>query len=346
MDFKKLTSKWFTRRNLLIALPLLVALVAGTWYYFYLRSPKYSLQQIAEAVRNHDRNEFQKYVDVEGVTSNFISGFMDDKKSELADNPFAKGLTAMLTPKLTELAKEQILKYVESGSINDENSGGREQFSLKGIFTKSGKDDSQFKGVAYTKKDGNVATVGLEFSVPKYDTSLILDVRMRGMDGYWQVFEIPNFKTYTETIEGLEAKRIEQINAPIRAQLEKIVTTDTIMAAKGAGEYGFDKKISFGVALRNRGEKDLQEVKADLVVMNRAGVVLYSGLIPPVLFDKEPLKPGFYSTITFSQKINIFDSDLKSLWETPENDFVFKLKVYQCRFTDNTELRLINRFEK
>ena len=78
---------------------------------------------------------------------------------------------------------------------------------MAGLASKVISPESSFKGVKYVNEQGEQALVGLEFTEPKYDTTMVLEVKMRDRGDYWQITEITNLGQALGHVARLEKQR-------------------------------------------------------------------------------------------------------------------------------------------
>ncbi len=202
----------------IIIVGLVIVLCGGIFFYWkFTRSPRYSLWQAVKAVKQHDLASFEKYVDVEGMTSNLIDqmlklgsdkGKVKDEWGQLGE-VFAKGLVAFLKPQLVKIAKQQISDYIEKGKFEEKKEGTKTEgikFSLSDIWSKTRSEKKNFHGIKYVKREGKIVYIGLKLFQEEYNTTLILDLKMRNRGNYWQVAELSNLSEFINEINKLEAE--------------------------------------------------------------------------------------------------------------------------------------------
>jgi hypothetical protein len=107
---------------LTITVALLVAVLAGGFYYF-TGTPRYSLYKIGRAVKNHDSGEFHKYVDVDRIVDHLakfavqkvVAEIERDQSTEAWQKDgqqFDKEFALMMVPKMMESLKPQIKQEI------------------------------------------------------------------------------------------------------------------------------------------------------------------------------------------------------------------------------------------
>jgi hypothetical protein len=182
----------------ILLLVLVVVAVGGYLYYQnFTSSPKYSLLQAHEAMEDHDMAAFEKYVDIPSVTGSLIDQLAEQRGLIGSLNP-ASGVIRQalryMKPQLTQVARKEIEKYVATGDFKKDPAAPKKKvdISLSGLWHKVVSDSATFKGIQYVKEEGETALVGVEFTQPRYDTTMVVEIKMRDKGEYWQITELTN----------------------------------------------------------------------------------------------------------------------------------------------------------
>jgi hypothetical protein len=80
--------------------------------------------------------------------------------------------------------------------------------SVLGMMGSVAGPGSQFRGIKYTREQGDEAIIGLEVSQPRYDTTLVVEVKMHRLDDHWQATEIANSGALIKQVARLEKRRL------------------------------------------------------------------------------------------------------------------------------------------
>lgn len=199
------------RLLLLIALLLLVA--GGYYYYQSLKdSPASALLQAAQATQKHDLVNFERYVDVESLTSGVVDDVANQGSLLTALVPGGglalRGGLGFLKPQLAKAAHKEVVRLVETGSLEAARAAAPKRLvniSFLGLAGRVISPDSKFKGIKYSTEKGDEALVGIEFTQPRYDTTMVIEVMMRKQaDGHWQAKRITNTGTLIQHVARLE----------------------------------------------------------------------------------------------------------------------------------------------
>ena len=213
---RKFTLPFLSTMKKLLILPVLVALAAGGYFYYQsLKSgPKYSLMQAANAVRTHDVADFERYVDVSSVTGSLVDQVTSQGSALGLLNPGGmvfKGALRLMKPQLAQAARKELHRYIETGSVEAAAAAQPDKLvnvSMLGLAGKVVNPDSQFKDVKYVTEQGEQALVGLEFTQPKYDTTLVVELKMLNRGDHWQVTEITNSGELLKHVALLEKQKL------------------------------------------------------------------------------------------------------------------------------------------
>lgn len=201
----------------LVLLVVVIALAASGYYYNSLKAgPSYALMQAAAATKTHDLAAFERYVDVDALTGHLVDDVVNQGSvltSFLPGGSLAMhGALRFLKPQLIKAAHKEVQRYVETGSLEAAAAAAPKRMvnlSLTGLAGRVVGPDSKFKGIKYTTEKGDEALVGLEFTQPKYDTTMVLEVKLlRQADDHWQVKEITNTNDLVRGVVRLEKNHL------------------------------------------------------------------------------------------------------------------------------------------
>ncbi len=168
-------------------------------YCQWTKSPTYTLMQLAAAIRNHDREEVDKYLDVESVAAGAIDQFFaqmaQDQKSNsrlvAAGQAKARGFLEMIKPRLALMAKVKFMEYVETGKFKEGSNETGPVANLISTLKSATGSDVEFRDVISVKKDGKIALVIIKLvSADKRET--FPEIRMRDKGGHWQIIGVSN----------------------------------------------------------------------------------------------------------------------------------------------------------
>lgn len=237
------------KKKILYISLVVVAIVAAllAYYHYWTRTPEYSLKQIAESIRKHDVDTFNKYVDVNTFFSRFIDDILEvatnEQSAEETDvwyelgQEISKGLVNLLKPRITEILKEQLERYIETAdfpqvSAEEEKS----EISLPNLKAKYGGD---FRDLQYVKKEGKIAYIGIGLYNERVEKVLTVELKFRGKEeGHWQLIELSNFFELSRELKKFEKEKLEaywERNRPERNR--EAVKNDLLNLASRAQQF-------------------------------------------------------------------------------------------------------------
>ncbi|WP_324673963.1 DUF2939 domain-containing protein [Hymenobacter sp. GOD-10R] len=195
-----------------VVLLVLLGLLAGGYYYYrrLAAGPTYALMQAARAFKSHDVAAFEQYVDVRSVSSSLINQVADQGAAlglPSSNNLLLQGALQVLKPQLSEIARQEVQQLVASGAAPSPDkmpSTPLGKISVLGAVGNVIGSNSQFKGISYVRQEGEEALVGLELDQPKYDTTVVVELKMLHEGDHWQVKEIANARELVKRLAQLK----------------------------------------------------------------------------------------------------------------------------------------------
>lgn len=199
--------RYMSKKKIIIAVLIaVIAIVLGWYFWYFTKTPVYSLNLARESVEKHDVVTFKKHVDVESIIGSGYDDFVDVQMNDpvIKDNPFKgfaevmlKGLKSQIVPVLTQ----EIYNGVEKKS-EDSNQNTKSKEAASEVKEKTGVKDLEFKSIGSATIDGNSAIVPIIFSSKDLNQDVTFDLLMKKLeDGTWQAIKINNFKEYLDLIE-------------------------------------------------------------------------------------------------------------------------------------------------
>ncbi|GGF02855.1 DUF2939 domain-containing protein [Hymenobacter cavernae] len=202
-------------KKVLVLLVLLGLLIGGYFYYRSLAAgPTYALMQAARAFQTHDVAGFEQYVDVRSVSSNLINQVADQSEAlgiPGSNSLLLQGALQALRPQLAEVARQEVQHFVESGTPPNPDqlpSTPLGKVSVLGVVDNVVGASSRLKGIKYVRKDGDQALVGVELAQPRYDTTMVIELKMHNEGDHWQVKEIANARELVKRFAQLKKQEL------------------------------------------------------------------------------------------------------------------------------------------
>jgi len=218
-EWRKMLKRRNRRSRLaFLALFLIAAclLSTGIWYFcFYTRSPEYALRQTLRAVETHDRESFQRFVNLETVTNHAYDDltydlFVYDSTLTPKTKVLFEKFYVSIKPQLAGGTAETILRRVESGQWSLPDGTDILKGRQLGIDYERFLERSQLRNTTFVKlgevaRNGTNATATLEIREDYTQTPFTLEVAMeQAGDGHWQITYVKNYRDYLDTVAGLQ----------------------------------------------------------------------------------------------------------------------------------------------
>lgn len=188
----------------LFSVLILLTIIAcgGMWYW--TTTPQYSIDQIKESLKSHDRMKFDKHVNM----NDFASGMVDDVLTEpfkevmgggMIGRWIVAGISGFVKPSIVSGVKDELYDLVDTGDLNKSEGGTVHNLNDRLCLTQN-----DFKRISQIKTEGKLANVTLVLHNVPHNKDLDLDVQMRDMGGYWQVTKMLNFPEFAGELSALE----------------------------------------------------------------------------------------------------------------------------------------------
>ena len=184
---------------------VIIAIIAISVLLFWqvTNSPRYSLKKLDNAIKEHDVNAFNKYVDLDATIDEIIvqtwkhytAGEATGSRWNEIRSDIGNTLLSVVKPNIKEMIKKEVNAYIVTGEWSGDrtdNGSGISSMIIKIIREKIDPGQWDQQSVNYTEVDGKIAYVGLTYFDKSIDTNFLLEVKMRDMNGYWQIIEISN----------------------------------------------------------------------------------------------------------------------------------------------------------
>lgn len=331
------------KKKIVLAAVVAVIVIALLGYWYWTKTPQYSLKQMQESVAQHDLAAFNKYVDIDSVTSRAIDQLLELKLNDPKDvqddttKNFAAGLIKILKPQLVAVAKEEMKTFVEKGTTEIPDNQSANNPKMKELLN-TGSGKAEFKGVAYTNKDGKIATVGLDMFYPKLNSTTLLEVKMREMDGYWQIAEISNLASFVKKLEELETAKLAEINKQTIAEINSAIRLENITITKQSLNR-YAKVVAFPSHITFLTQKEIREFQGLITVKTQDGKLLLKDTVQATATTT----PGKVVDMSWSKEVNMFSQADNLMFNTPAEQLVISMEFQRLKFSDGTELKILEK---
>mgnify|MGYP007101897546 CR=1 FL=1 len=301
-----------------------VVLCAALFYFFYYtKTPVYSMKLIGEAVQKHDLETFDRHVDVKHmagrVFDDFVAKESKDKNGSLAGNAFALGLVTALKP----VAVSEMQDAIYAEVVKKDAPSQQKKTEIK-VFDKfrSNSKFATFKDISTISKNGETAIVGVKYHNRKVDKDYTLNIKMEKLnDGKWRAKELTNLLELLDQTKKDEAEKLKELDKPFKEQVWKSVELTDYSAHRlytVNNYYESQYFIEAKTALLNKSGKkitkvtgfiQLEHVDAPFVSLKRFKMRPISGIDvdqQAVTFSETKLNP--YNEVD-KEIINLYNSN-------------------------------------
>jgi len=209
------------RRRLSLVFFILAALVgSAVWYFFfYIRTPEYALEQIQTAITEQDGEKFNRYVNAELLSSRAyddltVDLFAYDAELTPKTRAMFEKFYILIKPQLSEGLENAALTRITGGSWNlpegtDILKGRQLGIDFERFLERSQLRNTTLIKVGKVEHSGHNATADIEIIEDYTQTPFTLQLAMeQAEDGHWQVAYIKNYKAYLDKISPLQNKDI------------------------------------------------------------------------------------------------------------------------------------------
>lgn len=207
-------------RNVLGAL-LLIMLTAGGGFWYWTTTPQYSLEQLKEAVRDHDLSKFQLYFSTDQVAESMVKDMLASPQirkvlgGEMLERALSSGMVSEGTVQheVASSIANDVKMLVRTGNFPEPTGGSFDKVSMGSLDQRLGIRTLSLKKIQDIKVSGNLATVTLALHNEKFKTDLQLTGELESRDGYWQATRLTNIVEFFQRLFDLEANTKSRENA-------------------------------------------------------------------------------------------------------------------------------------
>ena len=197
----------------LVAAALVVG--GGGYYYFHVHrdTPGVAIENLAEALDNHDLREFHRVVNVDSVLDSgyegFVEGFTASNSAATTEiKDMIRNFTEMLREPMILSVKNALDSYVATGKVDAEKNAGAEK-----ILERVGLNDIEIrevKNLQISDADKNEAFADVIIFQPELGREFPIQVVLTRDDDRWRVTRLQNFQEYVEQITQIRRAQLDE----------------------------------------------------------------------------------------------------------------------------------------
>ena len=335
----------------IIVAVLVIGGIAG--YTYYKRTPTYTFGLIKTAVEKHDWDAFSKHVDTRNVISTSYDAIVEsameaDEDTDEDIKGMASGFAKLLKPAIVDALNDDMEQWVKTG----EAKGSSKQAASKdeqqaenaadNMTKETGFDKSSFKGVSYTKDDGDFSLVGITITDNQLGKDFTLELKMRQLDdGTWQILEISNLKDYLMELDKARKEKLAELNKPVQGEIDQRVSVKSAKAGiVPADAFGFSQKLRVNMTITANSDKAITTFEGNILLKSQDGKTTK---IP--FTAKQALKTGDQQ-IFIDKELNPFIGSEAKLAKTNLSQYSVTTQITKLTYSDGTTLELKTSLEE
>lgn len=228
--------------RLFLVLVLVIGLSLGGWYWCYMSTPQYTIDQIEKALVGHDVNRVREYVNLNTVSENVVDEALSKPVlSTMGSNLLMKWMfsaaSGLFKKELVAGVEQELVDYVKTGSFNaasdtannakdaTESTDSKASQDSRGLHLLGLLDRSlalgklQYKGVESVETSEDVGLITLRMVPAKSDKELLVKLQINKVDGKWRVERVKN-------LQDVLVKLMEFKGSDLRKQLDSNQTSE------------------------------------------------------------------------------------------------------------------------
>ncbi len=255
-------------RILATVLLLILIAIGGSLCYvnFYLKTPEHALNAVQDAVKSHDIDEFNRYVDVQnvvaGVTNNMLDGIIASQSNLPEEAKVAvNSLATMFKAPLVASLNSGLTNFVKTGNWQTGTPTKDEEGAMVDsdmILDQIGVANLSFDGVENIEinKENKTAQADVKATQSEINQSFVFKVTLEEQpDGYWKVVSIDNFADFIKALEEGRREYMKSYMNELSAILmdkqksltENEAKLDAILSMGGLGNNDSRNQVKAGI---------------------------------------------------------------------------------------------------
>lgn len=268
-------------RNKIIITAVTIAVIAGIWIFSagISDSPKKSFSAIEKAVKNHDVETFEKYVDLQSIYSEGFDSFLlasikwerPDEEVSIAAIGYMMMFKAPIVHELTAFTKQ----VLEKGEMPKSDSLGELGDELDTLGVRAW----ELKRVGSAKKNRVTAIVPVTVYDRQVEKDFVFDIELNKTDeGIWRVKKIANAEDLILTRMVAAKAKLDEINAGIMKELAGSlgVSNEKIRLELNGDSLFVSRQAITSFMAENNKDKAIVSLGARIKVYSKTGDVLYT----------------------------------------------------------------------
>lgn len=216
--------------RLFLLLVLVIGLSLGGWYWCYMSTPQYSINQIEKALVGHDVERVKEYVNLNTVSENVVDETLSKPVlSTMGSNLLMKWMfsaaSGLFKKELVAGVEQELIDYVKTGSFkapaetSTESESSKDAEDSRGLHLLGLLDRSlalgklRYKGIESVDTSEDVGLIALKMLPEGSDKELLVKLQITKVEGKWRVDRVKN-------LQDVLVKLMEVKGSNLRKQLD------------------------------------------------------------------------------------------------------------------------------
>lgn len=256
----------------LFAVPIFIFVVVIALFATYMqmkKMPTSTMKVIRNTIRERNSEEFYKLVDVDKIleqaAEEIIVAKLNQDTTAYSTQQVAEVYNNQLKPEFMNVTKQAVAEYIQTGKVTlPQPVQSETQRWLKHSEINSCEITSMSKPI-YT---GDTAKAIVNFRNTKLNFTFEIEVDLERVEGNtWKIVGAKGFEDYNRMLKHALVKKLDQINAPIRDQMDDIIQIKELKAKIGEGdEYGFSQTLRIAIKAEVKSKKPLSKILGKIIV--------------------------------------------------------------------------------
>ena len=327
------TSSGMSNKLFWILLGGLGLILAGLLFYFFywIKTPTYTVGIIKTAIEQKDMTTFEKHVDLDALLG---KAYLDSTRAGLA-KPDAEESRKILA--MAEMEKPSFIRDMKKGIISEIKSPS----TTKDPSTPTPKSPftfMEYRGTGASKTDGNTATVEIKIFNKKLGKEFILTLGMsKSSDGTWKVVGINNFSDYeSQELQATYEKTLE-INKAKSEEIAKEVQVGQISLELSENkEARFTHLLKVNIPFTFLTDRNVAAMEG-IIVFYQGDKLIATYPLPPISGSSHK---GKESKLTIPIQLTSFFAKENLIITTPADQITVKLNITKVQFADKSLIEL------
>ncbi len=331
------------KKILIIFIPLLLIVAIGIGAVIAFtgstKTSKNPMKNLRQSVVKHDAESFYKILDVDAVLNSAAEEILTaqiNSKIDVMAYSTQEFTTAYenLKPDFIDAAKVAVDEYVKTGKVTLQPPLSTAQK----FFKDSAVTSCTIKTFSKPKTEGNETHSTVEFYNEGLNFYFKLDVTLEKVDDTWKITNAKGFENYYSGFNRAMKKKLESINAPIRADIADSVKVKGFEGAVHEGdEYGFSKILKLKIRADLKSEKPIVRIGGNVIIDGKEG---REG-VTPFSVDVTGNKNGVQD-FNVDKVLNPFVREDADVMRHGLRKSFIHIEITQIEFADGTILRELN----